>query len=178
MFSGKSEELIRRARRAIIARQNVIIFKPGIDHRYGINSVTSHDGKSIEAIAIDNAGQILEQINGETTVVIVDEAQFLDEGLVDVCRTLAAQGIRVITGGLDMDFKGEPFGPMPLLLSIADEIDKLHAICVVCGENALMTQRLVNGVPANYDDAVILIGADEAYEPRCRECHTVPGHPS
>ena len=172
MFCGKTEELIRRVRRAIIARQKVKVFKPKIDDRYGIQSITSHTGQSVDAIAVDAARDILELANGETTVVAIDEAQFFDGAIVDVVQRLVDQhNIRVIVAGLDTDFRGEPFGAMPLLLSIAEEVVKLHAICVVCGEAASRTQRLVNSEPAAYDDPIILVGAQESYEARCRRHH-------
>jgi thymidine kinase len=175
MFSGKTEELIRRARRAVIAKQNVQVFKPDIDTRYSVQRVTSHNGLAFEAVPVPSAQAILEQLTPDTTVVAIDEAQFFDSGIEQVAEQLANSGIRVIIAGLDMDFRGEPFGPMPALLCRADEVLKLHAICMVCGENATRTQRLVNGQPARYDDPVILVGAAEAYEARCRDHHAVPG---
>lgn len=178
MFSGKSEELIRRVRRARIARQKVQIFKPSLDNRYGSDSVNSHDGSAADAVAIENAGDILEHLKGDTTVVAIDEIQFFDNSIVSICRQLADhRGIRIIAAGLDMDFRGEPFGAMPMLMAQAELVDKLHAICVKCGEEALHSQRLINGKPANYDDPVILIGAEESYEARCRHCLEVPGRP-
>ncbi len=178
MFSGKSEELIRRVRRAEIARQTVQVFKPSIDNRYGEASVNSHDGRAADAIAVEHAADILTHLNPETTVVAIDEAQFFDDGIVKLCRDLADQrGLRVIIAGLDLDFRGEPFGPVPQLMAQAEEVDKLHAICVRCGDEASRTQRIINGKPANYDDPIILVGATEAYEARCRHCHEVPGRP-
>lgn len=175
MFCGKTEELIRRVRRAIIARQKVKVFKPRIDDRYGIQSIMSHTGQSVEAVAVEAAFDILELANGETTVVAIDEAQFFDHGIVDVVQRLVNEfNIRVILAGLDTDFRGEPFGAMPQLMSIAEEVVKLHAICVVCGESASRTQRLVDGEPAAYDDPIILVGAQESYEARCRLHHEVP----
>lgn len=174
MFCGKTEELIRRMRRAIIARQKVKVFKPEIDDRYGIQRITSHTGQSVEAIPVKAASEILELANGETTVVAIDEAQFFDESLVDAVQRLADEcNIRVIIAGLDTDFRGKPFGAMPHLLSIAEEVIKLQAICVVCGESASRTQRLVNGRPAAMDDPIILVGAQESYEARCRQHHQV-----
>jgi thymidine kinase len=178
MFSGKTEELIRRVRRAIIAKQKVQVFKPEVDTRYSIKSVTSHDGQGFEAIPIANARDIFTRLHAETTVVAIDEAQFFDSAIEYVTESLANRGVRVIIAGLDMDFRGEPFGSMPALLSRADEVQKLHAICMVCGEAASRTQRLVNGEPARYDDPIILVGAEEAYEARCREHHAVPGKPA
>lgn len=174
MFCGKTEELIRRVRRAIIARQKVQVFKPDIDDRYGIQFVTSHTGQNIECQPVSGAATLLHNVLPDTTVVAIDEAQFFDQELVPVADDLAERGLRVIIAGLDMDFRGEPFGPMPHLLSRAEEVTKLHAICVVCGEQASRTQRLVNGQPARYDDPIVLIGATEAYEARCRLHHDVP----
>ena len=177
MFSGKTEELIRRVRRAEIARQRIQVFKPKIDDRYSAPEVSSHDGLHFEAEVIESAREILTKLRPETTVVAVDEAQFLDWTIADVARLLADRGLRVIITGLDLDFRGEPFGPMPLLLAEAELVDKLHAICVVCGAPASRTQRLINGQPAHYNDPVILVGAREVYEARCRDCHRVPGRP-
>jgi thymidine kinase len=174
MFSGKTEELIRRVRRARIARQHVQVFKPAIDNRYQVERVTSHDGLDFEATPVPNAQQLLARVAPDTTVVAVDEVQFFDMGIADVCSALADRGVRVIAAGLDLDFRGEPFGPMPMLLAKAEHVDKLQAICVVCGEPACRTQRLIDGAPAAYEDAVILIGASELYEARCRRCHAVP----
>jgi thymidine kinase len=177
MFSGKTEELLRRVRRAEIARQQVQLFKPSIDDRYGLTRVSSHNGVGREGIAIQTAAEILEHLHVDTQVVAIDEAQFFDESLSPICEMLAERGVRVILAGLDLDFRGEPFGPMPLLLAQAERVDKLHAICVVCGAEASRTQRLINGQPAHYDDPVILVGAQEMYEARCRRCHEVPGKP-
>jgi thymidine kinase len=174
MFSGKTEELIRRVRRAQIAKQQVQVFKPIIDTRYAIGRVTSHSGQDYDARPCADSAEIAGCITPETTVVAVDEAQFFDMGLVEVVTKLADHGTRVILAGLDLDFRGEPFGPMPQLLCEAEEVTKLHAICVVCGEDASRTQRLVNGQPARYDDPIIMVGAAEAYEARCREHHSVP----
>ena len=174
MFCGKTEELIRRVRRGIIARQKVKVFKPEIDDRYGIQRITSHTGQSVDAIPVKDSGDILELANGETTMVAIDEAQFFDDGIVNAVQRLADEyDIRVIIAGLDTDFRGEPFGTMPHLLSIAEEVIKLQAICVVCGESASRTQRLVNGRPAAFDDPIIMVGAQESYEARCRQHHVV-----
>lgn len=174
MFSGKSEELIRRVRRAIIARQKVAVFKPQIDDRYGIQHITSHDGQTVAAIAVASATEIFERANGSSTVVAIDEAQFFDSAIVPVVQRLVDEhNIRVIIAGLDTDFRGEPFGAMPELLCIAEKVNKLHAICVVCGGDASRTQRLVDGAPAAYDDPIIMVGAQESYEARCRFCHQV-----
>jgi len=178
MFSGKTEELIRRVRRAEIARQRVQVFKPKIDNRYAVTEVASHDGLHFEAEVIEKASEVLEKLRPDTNVVAIDEAQFLDWVVADVARILADRGIRVIVTGLDLDFRAEPFGPMPLLLAEAELVDKLHAICVVCGAPASRTQRLINGQPAHYNDPVIMVGASEVYEARCRDCHKVPGRPA
>lgn len=178
MFSGKTEELLRRVRRAEIARKRVRLFKPSIDQRYGLVRVASHNGIAREdAIVVDSAAAILEQVTPDIEVVAIDEVQFFDWSIADVCSLLANQGKRVIAAGLDQDFRGEPFGPMPLLLALAERVDKLHAICVVCGAEASRTQRLINGRPARYDDPIILVGGSESYEARCRRCHEVPGRP-
>jgi thymidine kinase len=174
MFCGKTEELIRRARRAVIAKQQVQVFKPNIDNRYSIEHVTSHNGQNIEAVPLQRSNEILKELLPTTTVIAIDEVQFFDPEIVDVVNFLAEKGIRVIVAGLDTDFRAEPFGCMPQLMSIAEEVTKLHAICVVCGEEACRTQRLVNGKPARYDDPIILVGASEAYEARCRKHHEVP----
>lgn len=175
MFSGKTEELIRRIRRAEIAKQRVQVFSHRLDTRYGESQVASHSGANWESLPAQNAEQILERLDPETTVVAIDEAQFFDWRIAEVVNALAHRGIRVIVAGLDMDFRGEPFGPMPLLMAQAEQVDKLSAICVICGAPASRTQRLINGAPARYDDPVILVGASEVYEARCRHCHQVPG---
>jgi thymidine kinase len=174
MFSGKTDELIRRLVRATIARQKVQVFKPAIDYRYGEDKVTSHAGSQFVAKPIRSSAEILERLESEVTVVGIDEAQFFDTGLVEVVQQLADRGLRVIVAGLDTDFRGEPFGAMPVLMAQAERVDKLHAICMVCGEEATRTQRLVNGSPAYYDDPVVIIGASEMYEARCRKHHEVP----
>lgn len=173
MFCGKTEELIRRVRRAQIARQKVEVFKHSLDARYADREVASHNGLQWEALPVESSAQLRALIKPDTTVVAIDEGQFFDHGLVGLCQELADQGIRVIVAGLDMDFRGEPFGPMPLLLAQAERVDKLQAICVECGGPASHTQRLINGQPAAYDDPVILVGADEVYQARCRGCHQV-----
>ena len=178
MFSGKTEELLRRIRRAEIARKKVQLFKPTIDNRYGVVRVASHDGIGREdAIVVCEAEDILRRLDADTEVVAVDEVQFFDHSIADICDHLADRGLRVIVAGLDQDFRGEPFGPMPLLLARAERVDKLHAICVNCGASASRTQRLIDGRPARYDDPVILVGGSESYEARCRNCHEVPGKP-
>lgn len=174
MFSGKTDELIRRLRRARIARQKVQVFKPVIDDRYSVEKVTSHAGNEFEAFPVAVSSEIWEKLDPETSVVAIDEAQFFDEGIVNIVQTLASRGIRVIVAGLDMDFRGEPFGVMPVMMAIAERVDKLQAICMVCGEPASRTQRLVNGKPAKYSDPVVIVGASELYEARCRQHHEVP----
>lgn len=175
MFSGKSEELIRRVRRAVIARHTVQVFKSHLDERYaGLYHVSTHDGGSVEAEPVDSAGQIIRAWRPSTEVVAIDEAQFLDQAVVEVASSLAARGVRVIAAGTDTDFRGEPFGPMPALMAAAEIVDKLHAICVVCGGPATRNQRLVDGRPAPYDAPVIQVGGSEQYEARCRHCHRVP----
>lgn len=173
MFSGKTEELIRRVRRAQIARQEVQVFKPALDDRYGIERVTSHNGINVEAFSVESAKDILDLVEPSTQVVAIDEAQFFDDEISKVCDRLASRGCRVIVAGLDTDFRGEPFGPMPWLMAQAESVDKLRAICVVCGQEASRTQRLIDGQPAAFDDPVILVGAKEAYQARCRHCHQV-----
>ncbi len=175
MFCGKTDELIRRLRRATIARQKVQVFKPAIDNRYAEGKVTSHAGSAFEALPIRQAEEIVQRLEPGTTVVAIDEAQFFDAQILNVVEELAGRGMRVIVAGLDMDFRGEPFGPMPRLMAQAERVDKLQAICMVCGEGASRTQRLVNGVPANYHDPVVIVGAAEIYEARCRKHHEVPG---
>jgi len=174
MFSGKTDELIRRLVRARIAKQKVQVFKPSIDIRYAVEKVTSHTGSNFEAIPIQKASQVEERLDEDTTVVAIDEAQFFDEEIVEVSRRLADRDLRVIVAGLDMDFRGEPFGPMPVLMAQAERVDKFQAICMVCGDPASRTQRLVDGKPARYDDPVVIVGASEMYEARCRKHHDVP----
>jgi len=174
MFSGKTDELIRRLVRARIAKQKVQVFKPAIDVRYAVEKVTSHTGTNLEAVPLEKAADIRSKVEEDTTVVGIDEAQFMDAEIVTVAQELAEAGIRVLVAGLDMDFRGEPFGPMPVLMSKAERVDKLHAICMVCGEEASRTQRLVNGSPARYDVPVVIVGASELYEARCRIHHEVP----
>lgn len=174
MFSGKTEELIRRIRRAEIARQKVQVFKPSLDSRYHISEVKSHGGRGVEAIPVDSAETIFAHLAPDTSVVAIDEIQFFESAIIAVIEQLANQGKRVICAGLDQDFRGEAFGTtMPLVMAKAEDVDKLHAICVVCGDEASRTQRLINGKPARYDDPIIMVGAAEAYEARCRQCHKV-----
>ncbi len=174
MFSGKTDELIRRLRRATIARQKVQVFKPGLDDRYDAGMVTSHAGGQFAAKPIENAQAIPGEVDGDTTVVAIDEAQFFDEIILKVCRDMADEGRRVIVAGLDTDFRGNPFGPIPRLMATAERVDKLHAICMVCGKPATRTQRLIDNVPARASDPIIVVGSSELYEARCREHHEVP----
>lgn len=174
MFSGKSEELIRRLRRARFAKQEIAVFKPAIDNRYSDNSVVSHNGDEIIAMPVVSADQIWRHIDDRVDVIGIDEAQFFDESIIGTVSRLADHGYRVIIAGLDQDFRGVPFGPMPQLMAVAENVTKLQAVCTVCGSPASRTQRLINGRPAHADDPVILVGASEAYEPRCRMHHEVP----
>jgi len=173
MFSGKSEELMRRLRRAQIARQRVAVFKPLLDNRYDKTDVVSHNGTRISATAVGTSAEIL-RLAGDAQVVGIDEAQFFDEAIVDVALRLADEGKRVVVAALDMDFKNEPFGPVPQLLAVSEFVDKIQAICQVCTGPATRTQRLIEGRPASPDEPVIRVGAHESYEPRCRECHELP----
>lgn len=176
MFSGKSEELLRRVRRAMIAKRSVQVFKSHLDNRYGgVFRISSHDGAELEAIPVSTSVQVAELVHPGVQVVAIDEAQFLDDGIVRVVNDLADRGVRVIIAGTDMDFRGEPFGPMPKLLAIAELVDKLHAICVVCGDLATRNQRLIDGKPAPAEGPTIQVGGAESYEARCRKCHRVPG---
>jgi thymidine kinase len=174
MFCGKTEELIRRLRRAVIARQKVQVFKPIIDNRYQVAKVASHSGVAFEVLPIEKSSHLMGKLNPETTVVGIDEVQFFDAGILSVIQKLVDDGKRVICAGLDTDFRGEPFGVMPTIMAIAEHVDKLQAICMVCGEPASRTQRLVNGEPAYFDDPIIIVGASEMYEARCRLHHKVP----
>ncbi|MGE0002835.1 MAG: thymidine kinase [Candidatus Izemoplasmatales bacterium] len=177
MFAGKTEELIRRVKRLEFAKQNIIVFKPTIDTRYAQNEVVSHNNNRTRSINITKSSEIMDYVDDYTEVVAIDEIQFLDEAAVEICEYLANNGVRVIVSGLDRDFRGEPFSFMPKLLSIAEEVTKLSAICVKCHTPATRTQRIINGKPAQYDDPIILVGAQDSYEARCRHCHEVPGRP-
>ncbi len=177
MFAGKTEELIRRIRRLQYAKQNIIVFKPAIDDRYASNEVVSHNDSRTQSINITKASEIMRYVTLDTNVVAIDEIQFLDEEAVEICEYLADHGVRVIVSGLDRDFRGEPFSFMPKLLSIAEYVTKLSAICVKCHTPATRTQRIINGKPARYDDPIILVGAKDSYEARCRDCHEIPGKP-
>ncbi len=175
MFAGKSEELIRRVRRSIIARNTVQVFKSHLDDRYGgVFTVSSHDGTLVEAEPVSTSLEIMEKTRPDTQVVAVDEAQFLDAGIVRVANALADRGVRVILVGTDIDFRGEGFGAMPQLMAAAEIVDKMYAICVVCGGPATRNQRLINGKPAPWDSPQIMVGGRESYEARCRHCHSCP----
>ena len=174
MFSGKSEELMRRVRRATIARKRVQVFKSHLDDRYaGLYNVSSHDGRDLEAVPVDSASQIAQQLDSMAQVVAVDEVQFLDAGIIALATALAERGRRVILAGVDTDFRGEPFGAMPQLMAVAEAVTKLHAICVLCGNPASRNQRLIDGKPARWDSPTIMVGATQSYEARCRACHRV-----
>ena len=178
MFSGKSEELIRRIRRASFANLSIRVFKPAIDNRYDDKSVVSHNGTSTMARPIKKSEDILAHIDETIDIVAIDEVQFFDEAIIDIVEEIANKGIHVITAGLDTDFRGEPFGPVPRLMAVSESITKLSAICPICGSPATRTQRLIDGKPASYDDPIILVGASESYEPRCRHHHEVPNKPN
>ncbi len=173
MFAGKSEELIRRIKRLEYAHKKTLVFKPKIDNRYSENEIVSHSKIKTRSINIETAQDILKYVDRDTEAVVIDEVQFLDHEIVHVVEDLANRGIRVIVAGLDRDFRGEPFQNMPELLALAEDVTKLTAICMRCGAPATRTQRLVNGEPASYDDPIIIVGASESYEPRCRHCHEV-----
>lgn len=173
MFAGKSEELIRRLRRLDYAHKTYLVFKPKIDDRYSKDEVVSHLKNKAKAIPIKEGKEILSYVKEDTEVVGIDEVQFFDKSIIDVCETLANRGIRVIAAGLDTDFRGEPFPISASLLARAEFVTKLTAICVKCGAPATMTQRIVNGVPASKTDPVVLVGGIESYEPRCRHCHEI-----
>ena len=176
MFAGKSEELIRRVRRAIIARRRVQVFKSHLDSRYtGLYAVSSHDGTELDASPVDSRrGDLPAGPPGHRRSSRIDEAQFLDRDIVTVATMLAGRGVRVILAGTDTDFRGEPFGAMGELMAVAEMVDKLQAICVVCGDPACRNQRLLDGKPARYDSPTIMVGGRESYEARCRHCHKVP----
>ncbi|MHB8619244.1 MAG: thymidine kinase [Chloroflexota bacterium] len=177
MFSGKTEEVLRRVRRALIARQSVAIFSHSLDDRYAATAITSHDSRSFSAQSVASTAALAELLLPDTDLLVIDEAQFFDEALGPFCNALASRGQRVVAAGLDLDFRGEPFGPIPALLALADSVEKLTAVCAVCGEPATRTQRLVGGRPASYSDPTILVGAASVYEARCRRHHVVPDHP-
>ncbi len=173
MFAGKSEELIRLARRALYARKKVQVFKPTIDNRYDESNVVTHLGVAHNAVAVRSVRDLCTKIDGDTEIVLIEEAQFFDESLADVAVKLADEGREVILAGLDQDFRREPFGPMGRLMAVADEVVKLRAICMNCGQPASHTYRVIDGKPAHWDDPIVLIGATEAYEARCRNCYAI-----
>lgn len=176
MFAGKTEELIRRIKVLEFAKKEIMVFKPTIDNRYSDTKVVSHAGSSVESHVISDPKEILEMVKPSTAVIAIDEVQFFDDSVCEVCNTLAKMGKRVMCAGLDTDFRGEPFGPMPKLITQAEFVTKLTAVCNVCGAPATRTQRMINGKPANYDDPIVLVGASESYEARCRHCHEVLRH--
>lgn len=174
MFSGKSEELIRRVRRTQFAKQNAVVFKPAIDNRYSEEDVVSHNGLKVRGIPVRTSKDIVNYVTEDVDVVAIDEVQFFDEDIVEVVQVLANRGYRVIVAGLDQDFRGLPFGQVPQLMAIAEHVTKLQAVCAECGSPASRTQRLIDGRPASFGDPIILVGASESYEPRCRHCHAMP----
>lgn len=177
MFAGKTEELIRRINVLSYARKNILVFKPKIDDRYSTTEIASHAGSKVPCIVISEAEEILNHVNYDTDVVAIDEVQFFDEDVVDICEYLADSGLRVMVAGLDKDFRGEPFGVLPDLLTRAEFVTKLTAVCAKCGAPATRTQRIINGKPASFNDPIVLVGAKEAYEPRCRHCHEIVEKP-
>ena len=177
MFSGKTEEMIKRLRRAKIARHKIQVFKPTIDNRYAENKLASHSGHEFEAVPVKEVQEIKELLEKDTSIVAIDEAQFFNDEIIPFVQELANEKIRVIVAGLNMDFRGEPFGPVPTLMAQAEILDTCHAICMVCGGEATFTQRLIDGEPAKYDDPIVIVGAAELYEARCRGHHEVPGKP-
>lgn len=178
MFAGKTEELIRRINVLSYAKKNIKVFKPAIDNRYSNRKVVSHAGSSVDSIVVAKARDILTHVDESVDVVAIDEVQFFDKDIVAVCDQLANDGKRVMVAGLDMDFRGEPFNVMPILITSAEFVTKLTAVCTTCGAPATRTQRLVNGEAASYHDPIILVGASESYEARCRHCHLVKGKPT
>lgn len=177
MFAGKSEELIRRIRTLSFANKKIVSFKPLIDDRYDKVAIASHDGEKITAYPIKEAHEIYDYVDDTIDVVAIDEVQFFGDDVIKICEDLADKGIRVIVAGLDTDFRGEPFGPVPELLARAEFVTKLSAACTICGCAATRTQRLIDNKPANYNDPIILVGAKESYQARCRKHHEVPGKP-
>jgi thymidine kinase len=178
MFSGKTEELIRRLKRATYARQKVQIFKHSFDTRYDELSITTHYGLKLPTVACMAAADIVKAVQRDVQVIGIDEVQFYGQDISSAVEEMSGCGIRVIVSGLDQDFRGEPFGAMPRLLALAEKVDKLSAICSVCGEPATRTQRLLDGHPAPYDSEIVSVGSTEKYEARCRRCHVVPKRPA
>lgn len=177
MFAGKSEELIRQVRRALYARKKVQVFKSALDNRWDSTAIATHNGVRFEAVPVSSSADLERLVQPDTEVIAIEEIQFFDEGVVALCDRWANEGRTVIAAGLDQDFRGQPFGFMPILLALADEVVKLRAICARCGQQASKTQRLVDGRPASWDEPTILIGAAEKYEARCRRCHRVLNAP-
>jgi thymidine kinase len=177
MFAGKSEELIRLARRSLYAKRRVQVFKPKIDNRYHETSVVTHMGVEHAAVAVTGVADLVAKVKADTQTVLIEEAQFFDESLADALVQFADKGREVICAGLDQDFRREPFGPMPRLMAVADSVIKLRAICMKCGQPASHTYRVIDGRPAHWDDPIVLIGATESYEARCRNCFTIRGAP-
>lgn len=177
MFAGKTEELIRRINVLSYAKKKIIAFKPKIDNRYSTTEIVSHAGTKVPCIVVEQAKDILDYIDNDHEVVAIDEVQFFDKAIVDVCEYLADKGLRVMVAGLDKDFRGEPFGVLPELLTRAEFVTKLTAVCAKCGAPATRTQRLLNGKPADFDDPIVLVGAIDHYEPRCRHCHEIENKP-
>lgn len=177
MFAGKTEELIRRINVLSYAKKKIIVFKPKIDNRYSDSEIVSHSGARVPCLVVAKAQEILQKVEVDTEVVAIDEVQFFDEDIVEVCEYLADKGIRVMVAGLDKDFRGESFGVMPELLTRAEFVTKLTAVCAKCGAPATRTQRLFDGKPAGFDDPIVMVGANERYEPRCRHCHQVLNKP-
>ncbi len=177
MYAGKSEELIRRARRALYAKRKVQVFKPSIDKRYDESMVVTHMGARHEAVPVSGVRELVEKLDPGVQTLLIEECQFFDDSLVDLVLQLAERGVEVVLAGLDQDFRRRPFGPMPQLLALADEVVKLRAICMHCGAPASHTYRMIDGKPAHFDDPIVLIGATEAYEARCRNCFKLRGEP-
>ncbi|MBL8086509.1 MAG: thymidine kinase [Chthonomonas sp.] len=175
MYAGKSEELIRRARRALYAKKRVQVFKPSIDKRYDESSVVTHMGVRHEAVPVRTSDELYAAVDPDVEVLVIEEVQFFDMDIVELCIALADRGVEVIVGGLDQDFRRKPFGPMPQLMAVADEVVKLRAICMCCGATASHTYRMIDGKPAHTHDPIVLIGATEAYEARCRRCYKLRG---
>ena len=177
MFAGKTEELIRRINVLSYAKREIVVFKPKIDNRYSDSEIISHSGAHVPCLVVKKAQDILKKVKPEVEVVAIDEVQFFDEDIIEVCEYLADKGLRVMVAGLDKDFRGESFGVMPELLTRAEFVTKLTAVCAKCGAPATRTQRLVNGKPADFEDPIVLVGAKDHYEPRCRHCHQVNNKP-
>jgi thymidine kinase len=173
MFAGKSEELIRLARRALYAKRKIQVFKPSIDDRYHQTMVVSHQGVSFEAETVNGVNELRKKLQSDVQMVLIEEVQFFDISIVELCVELADKGVEVIVAGLDQDFRRQPFGPMASLLIAADEVVKLRAICMKCSQTASHTYRMVDGKPARWDDPIVLIGATESYEARCRNCFEI-----